>query len=72
MQPRCALIPFGPALAAFFLCSGLLPAAPDAALQPVDVLRLVEQARINIFQIAAPSVVILEVELAKNYTEPEA
>jgi len=72
MQPRCALIPFGPALAAFFLCSGLLPAAPNAALQPADVLRLVEQARINIFQIAAPSVVILEVELAQNSTEPEA
>jgi S1-C subfamily serine protease len=71
MQSRCALLSLYVVLAPFFLYADRLPAAPDGALQPTEVLRLIEQARIGIFQIAAPSVVILGVELAQNSIEAE-
>ncbi len=72
MQPRCAHLTFHFLLTAFFSCAARLCAASSDTLQPSDVLRLVEQARIDIFQKAAPSVVILEVELAQDSAEAEA
>ncbi len=61
---------------ALILCAQVAPRAlaqanPTLNLPPSDVLHLLEQARIDIFQKAAPSVVILEVELQQDAIENE-
>ena len=53
------------------LSHGLVRAEPPAPLQPIDALNLIEQARIEIFKNASPSVVILEVELAPDAADAE-
>ncbi len=71
MQIRCAQLFFYALIALAALSHGLVRAETPAPLQPIDALKLIEQARIDIFKNAAPSVVILEVELAPDAADAE-
>ena len=71
MQTRCAPLFFNALLAASALAPGHARAEPAPAMQPVDALRLIEEARIEIFKKASPAVVVLEVELAPDAAETD-
>jgi len=61
-----------PAAAEGLQAGPVLKTAGAGSPEPLEVLRLMEQARVEIFEKGAPSVVILEVELQQDAFDPES